>query len=371
MAKNKKHIVIDARVRPTTTGRYMDNLIENMQVLTDDYRFTILLKPKDDWKPSAKNFSVITCKYKPYSFNLIKQITFTYWLYKLKADLVHFTMSPQDPIFYRKKIVTTTHDLTVLKFKISNQLPSWLSYLRLKGYRFLMWQTHKKAKHIIVPTQFVADDVNKKYLFTNRKTTVTLEASDPPLPGKAKSPDEPPEQFIMHTGNAFEYKNLERLVSAFCILKEQHENLKLVFVGKRKYHLKKLQKWAKKQPCYDDIIFTGFVPDEELKWYYENARAYIFPSLSEGFGLPGLEAMVHGCPVVSSNATCLPEVNGDAAEYFNPLDITDMAEAINRVISSEPLRKKLIEKGYENAKRFSWRRMATQTLQVYKDVLEK
>jgi glycosyltransferase involved in cell wall biosynthesis len=81
--------------------------------------------------------------------------------------------------------------------------------------------------------------------------------------------------------------------------------------------------------------------------------------------------MVHGCPVVSSDATCLPEVNGDAAHYFNPLDIQDMATKIDEVISSEPLRKKLIAKGYENAKRFSWRRMATQTLQVYKDVLEK
>ena len=79
--------------------------------------------------------------------------------------------------------------------------------------------------------------------------------------------------------------------------------------------------------------------------------------------------MVHGCPVVSSNATCLPEVNGDAAEYFNPENIAEMAEAIDKVISSEALRKKLIAKGYENAKRFSWRRMATQTLQVYKDVL--
>ncbi len=369
--KNKKHIVIDARMRQTTTGRYMDGLIENLQGLGDDYKFTVMLKPEDDWKPTAKNFSTEVCKYKPYSFNPIKQITFAYWLYKLHADLVHFTMSPQDPVFYRKKIVTTTHDLTVLKYKITSKLPAWVNYLRQKGYRFLMWQTNKKARHIIVPTQYVADDVNKKYLFTNRKTTVTLEASDPPLPGKPKTPEIQPDKFIMYVGNANEYKNLERLISAFGILKEQHEDLKIIFVGKRKYHHKKLQNWAKKQPFYEDILFTGFIPDEELKWYYQNALVYVFPSLSEGFGLPGLEAMAHGCPVVSSNATCLPEVNGDAAEYFNPLDITDMAEKIDKVISSEALRKKLIEKGYENAKRFSWRRMATQTLQVYKDALTK
>src|SRR5690606_34189845 len=106
----------------------------------------------------------------------------------------------------------------------------------------------------------------------------------------------------MYTGSAFPHKNLDRLITAFALLKERHPELQLVLVGKREYHSKKLGRWAKKQPYFDDIIFTGFIPDEELKWYYEHARAYVFPSLNEGFGLPGLEAMVHGCPVVSSNA---------------------------------------------------------------------
>jgi glycosyltransferase involved in cell wall biosynthesis len=367
--KTKKHIVIDARIRQSSTGRYMDRLIENMQGLGSEYNFTVLLKPGDSWKPSAKNFSTVACNYKPYSFNPFKQITFTLWLRKLRADLIHFTMTPQDPVFYFGKIVTTTHDLTMLKFQRSSKLPNWVSRVRMRGYRMLMWQTHKKAKHIIVPTQFVADDVNKYHLFTNRKTTVTLESSEPPLPGKPKIPENAPDNFIMYTGSAFEHKNLERLISAFCLLKEQHEDLKLVLVGKREYHSKQLEKWIKRNTRTESVIFTGFIPDEELKWYYQNARAYVFPSLSEGFGLPGLEAMVHGCPVVSSNATCLPEVNGDAAEYFNPENIAEIAEAIDKVISSEALRKKLIAKGYENAKRFSWRKMATQTLQIYKDIL--
>ena len=366
----KKHIVIDARIRQSSTGRYMDRLIENMQGLGDEYRFTVLVKPGDNWKLPAKNFSTLDCKYKPYSFNPLQQVTFTLWLRKLQADLIHFTMTPQDPIFYRDKMITTTHDLTILRFRRSGKLPAWLNAVRLKGYRFLMWQSHKKADHVIVPTQFVADDVNKKYLFTNRKTTVTLEASEPPLPVESQEPEHNPGEFIMYTGSAFEHKNLERLVSAFSVLKEHHPDLKLVLVGKREYHSKQLEKWVKKQPCADSVIFTGFIPDEELKWYYENARAYVFASLSEGFGLPGLEAMVHGCPVVSSNYTCLPEVHGDAAHYFDPEDIQDMAHKIDEVIASERLRSKLIDKGYENAKRFSWKRMTKETLQVYKDVLK-
>ena len=139
-----------------------------------------------------------------------------------------------------------------------------------------------------------------------------------------------------------------------------------MLVGKRELHSKQLERWSKKIDHHEDIIFTGFVPDEELKWYYENARAYTFPSLSEGFGLPSLEAMAHGCPVVSSNATCLPEVCGDAAHYFDPEDIHEMAQKIDEVISNEALRKKLIEKGYENIKRFSWRKFA-QTNWPYRD----
>jgi glycosyltransferase involved in cell wall biosynthesis len=235
-----------------------------------------------------------------------------------------------------------------------------------------MWLAHRKAVHVITPTEFVSDDVSKRYLFVNRKISFIHEASEPPLPVKAVEPESAPKEFIMYTGSAFPHKNLERLINAFCILKEQlHPELKLVLVGAREYHSKTLQRWAKKQPCYEDIVFTGFIPDEELKWYYQHARAYVFPSLSEGFGLPGLEAMVHGCPVVSSNASCLPEVHGAAAHYFNPEDMQEMAAKINEVISSEPLRTKLIQKGYDNAKRFSWKRFTQQHLDLFRSILHR
>ncbi len=370
MAK-KKHIVIDARIRRSSTGRPIARLLDNLQEIDNDHRYTVLVEPEDDWKPTNRNFTVRPTRFKNFSFNPINQMLFAWQLYKLKANLVHFTLTPQQPLFYFGAQTTFTHDLTMLYFTRAGRLPKWAHKLRMKGYRFLLWSAHRKAKHITVPTQYVADAVNKYHLFTNRKTTVTLEATDPPLPGRAKKPETVPEQFIMYTGSAFPHKNLERLISAFCILKEHHSDLKLVIVGKREYHSKQLERWAKKQPCYHDIIFTGFISDEELKWYYQNARAYIFPSLSEGFGLPGLEAMVHGCPVVSSDMTCLPEVNGDGAEYFNPKDVQEMAEKIDKAISNEAVRKKLILKGYENTKKFSWRRFTNQHLNMFKSILKE
>lgn len=369
MSKTKKHIVIDARIRRASTGRPVARLLEHLQTIDNDHRYTIILEKGDDWKPTNKNFSTIQSRFSMFSFNPINWAMYAKQIYSLHPDLTYFTMTPQSPVFFFGKQVTFTHDLTMFKFVRAGRLPGWLHALRMQGYRFFMWTAHKKAKHVITPTQYVSDDVSKRYLFVNRKISVTLEASEPVLPGHAKTPDSPPDKFIMYTGSAFPHKNLERLINAFGILKEHHPDLKLILVGKREYHSKQLQKWAKKQPSYEDIIFTGFITDEELKWYYQNALAYVFPSLSEGFGLPGLEAMVHGCPVVSSDATCLPEVHGDAAVYFDPLDVSEMAHKIDEVISSEPLRKKLIAKGYENAKRFSWKRMATETLQVYKNVL--
>lgn len=369
MKKNAKHIVIDARIRTASTGRPVARLLEHLQDIDSEHRYSILVSKKDDWQPRAKNFTAVPCRFSMFSFNPLNQVLYAWQLYRLKPDLTYFMMTPQSPVFFFGKQLTFTHDLTMFKFVRAGKLPKWLHWLRMKGYKFLMWQAHRKAAHVITPTEFVSDDVSKRYLFVNRKISFIHEASEPPLPGKATEPEKPPAKFIMYTGSAFPHKNLERLISAFCLLKEQHEDLKLVLVGKREYHSKALQRWAKKQPCYEDIIFTGFIPDEELKWYYENARAYVFPSLSEGFGLPGLEAMVHGCPVVSSNYSCLPEVHGDAAHYFNPEDIQDIATKIDEVISSEPLRKKLIAKGYENVKRFSWKTFASQHLSRFQSLL--
>lgn len=117
------------------------------------------------------------------------------------------------------------------------------------------------------------------------------------------------------------------------------------------------------------VYFTDFVSEGRLKWLYENCSAYVFPSLSEGFGLPGLEAMLHGAPVVSSNATCLPEIYGDAAHYFDPENVQAITDAINEVVTDKQLRATLIERGRRRVKKYSWRRMAEQTLSVYEKVL--
>lgn len=369
MGAAKKHIVIDARIRRASTGRPVAKLLVQLQELDQDHRYTFVLEKSDPWKPSNPDHAVIYSRFPQFSFNLLNQLLYALQLYRLRADLVYFTLTPQQPVFYVRNQATLTHDLVMFKYARAGRLPRWLHSVRMQGYRFLMWQAHRQARLVVTPTEFVRDDVLKRYLFINRKITFIHEASDPPLAVRAKAPEHAPERFIVYVGSAFPHKNLDRLIMAFEILKEEHRDLKLVLVGKQEYHAKALQKWARVLPHYDDIVFTGFVDEAELKWYYQNARAYVFASLNEGFGLPGLEAMAHGCPVVSSNAASLTEVHGDAAVYFDPLNTQEMAAKIDEVISSEPLRNKLIAKGYENNKRFSWKRFASEHIKVFESLL--
>lgn len=365
-----KHIVVDARIRRASTGRPIDRMIEYLQKLDHENHYTILLAPGDDWKPTAKNFVAKKTRFGLFSFNPLNQIFFARQLYKLKPDLVHFTHTGTQPVFYFGQQITTTSDLTMFKYTRKGHLPAWAHWLRMKAYRFLVWQSHRKSKRIIVISEYVRDAVAKFHLFTNRKIKVILLAAEPPLPGEAEKPSYyTASDFIFYVGAAFPHKNLRRLVKAFELLQEKHPTLKLILVGKKEQHAKALEKWVHARGT-SGVTFTGFVPDSELKWLYENAKAYVFPSLSEGFGLPGLEAMVHGCPVVSSNATCLPEVYGDAAHYFDPENVEEMAQKISEVLSNESLRKELVKKGHKQVGKYSWEKMAQETLEVYNSVLE-
>ena len=175
-------------------------------------------------------------------------------------------------------------------------------------------------------------------------------------------------QFVMYVGRPSPHKNLERLIQAFKLLKAQHPDLILVLAGKRDANYRRVEAAVETQEI-KNVVFTDFVSEGQLRWLYEQTLAYVFPSLSEGFGLPGLEAMLHGAPVVSSNATCLPEVYGEAAHYFDPTDVQAMADAINEVLTDKVLRDALIQKGRLQAAKYSWQRLAGQTLEIYKQAL--
>ena len=148
-------------------------------------------------------------------------------------------------------------------------------------------------------------------------------------------------------------------------------NLRLVLVGKQDYFYKRLKQYTKKIFGNNDnsVIFAGYVPDKDLAVFYRRALAYVFPSFYEGFGLPPLEAMAQGCPVISSDQTSLPEVLGQAALYFNPYNKTEMRNKIEMVINDEDLRYQLKNRGLEQVKKYSWQECAKKTLEIYQSIL--
>ncbi|MDQ3123470.1 MAG: glycosyltransferase, partial [bacterium] len=283
----QKHIVIDNRIRRSSTGRYADRLVEHLQVINKVNKYTILLEPDDNWQPSADNFKALACPYKRFSFNPLDQITYAWFLNRLKPDLVHFGMTPQEPIFFRGARVTTTHDLTMLRFTRAGKLPLPLHWLRMAGYKLLFWHSHHASKQIITISNFVKDDITSLHPFTKDKIIVTYESSEPPITENAEPLQGISKPFILHIGSPFPHKNIDRLIKAFTLLKESHPDLQLVLAGKKEQYFEQLEKDIQHSSVREDIIIPGFISEPERKWALENAAAYVLPSLSEGFGLPG------------------------------------------------------------------------------------
>ncbi|MEK7599565.1 MAG: glycosyltransferase family 1 protein [Patescibacteria group bacterium] len=358
-----KRIVIDARELRTSSGRYVERLLHYLQLIDHENEYRVLLKPQDaeGWQPSNNRFSKIICPYKEFSFG--EQLGLKRLIKRQQADLVHFPFA-QQPILYRGRVVSTVHDLTALRF--DNPSKNMIVF-RFKQhiYRLVIKRVLKKSVAIITGSQFAKKDLVNFSGVSPDKITVTLEAADAIIEPAQTMPELEGKPFIMYVGRPMPHKNLERLIEAFALLKGQHPDLVLVLAGKKDSNYARVEAMVTSRGIAN-VVFTDFVSEGQLRWLYEQTQAYVFPSLSEGFGLPGLEAMMHGAPVVSSNASCLPEIYGDAAHYFDPLDVQSMSHAINEVLTNQELRQTFINNGKAKASEYSWQRTAAQTLEVYK-----
>jgi glycosyltransferase involved in cell wall biosynthesis len=359
------HIAIDARIINSSTGRYVERLLHYLQDIDTENHYSVLVRTKDlnFWKPKSDNFTVVEAEFDQYSF--AEQFGLLKLLKKLKPDLVHFCM-PQQPVLYRGKTITTMHDLTLIR--IYNSDKNWLVFhvKQLVG-KYVFKRIAKTNSHILTPTEYTKKEYMEFAHVPESKVTVTYEAADVFI-DKLAPYGHPFEKFIMYVGQQSDYKNIKRLGDAHQKLLEKYPNLGLILVGRKDASALKNEQYFTRMG-YKNIHFTDFIEDEQRDWLYTQCAAYVFPSLMEGFGLPGLEAMGYGAPVVSSNQTCLPEVYGDAAHYFDPLNVDDMARAIDEVLEDDTLRNSLIQKGHEQVKKYSWQKMAAQTHEVYVNVL--
>lgn len=363
------HIVIDARRINSSTGHYIERLVDELQYIDDDniYTVVVLEKEKSHWKPSQNNFKVVTTTADHYTF--AEQLKFAKLLYSLKPDFVHFSM-PQQPLLWKGSRVTTVHDTTLVRYENIDQ-NKFLYKTRKAIFIALLRNVIRRSDYVITPTEYVKKDLDK---WTNHKYSdkfvVTHESGDmihtTPQPIKELSG----KKFLFFVGNAFPYKNLDRIVSAYAEIKHTYPELQLVFAGKKDFFYEQLEAGVKQRKI-PDVHFLGYIADDEKRWLMNHATAYVCASLSEGFHIPMIEAMYEQCPVISSDATCLPEVGGNAALYFDPSSTDELVRAITRLLEEPGLRQKLIKRGNENIKRFSWKKMAQETLDVYKKMSKK
>jgi len=359
-------------------GRYTQKLIENLEQIDRENDYFIFLRRDnfDEYVPKNPKFKKVLADYRWYTF--LEQIGFPRLLDKHDLDIVHFPHF-NVPFFYRRKFLVTVHDLILIHFPTMknttlNPLFYWLKFL---AYKVVIRSAIARSESIITVSNFTKNDILKNYpSIPETKISVTYEAAKNDHAKDVKNDADILKNrgimkpYIMYVGNAYPHKNLERLIESFLLAKKEIKDLELVLVGKEDYFYSRL-KSSIDDPARSGIKFAGFVPDDELDQIFRSARSFVFPSLYEGFGLPPLEAMARGVPVISSDHPCMKEILGESAYFFDGNDADEMAEAIEKISTDDKMRSDLISKGFEQVKKYDWMRMAKDTLEIYKCRKEK
>jgi glycosyltransferase involved in cell wall biosynthesis len=243
----------------------------------------------------------------------------------------------------------------------------------------------KNAARIFAVSQFTKTEVQKLFGIPGDRIEVVYNAIDPRfLTGHASAADRQllaeryqiTYPFLLYAGRISPHKNLVRIIEAFSALKaelgkqELYPDLKLIIIGDELSKHPDLRRTVIRGGVQNDVRFLGFVPIEVLRIFYDIAKVFVFPSLYEGFGLPPLEAMAHGTPVLTSNTSSIPEVVGNAAVLVNPENLFEMMRALQRVLLDANLRERLRQAGYEQVKKFSWDRSVAEVLGGYQEVIQ-
>lgn len=299
-------------------------------------------------------------------------LPFDLFTHKPRPDLF-FSPTHYSPRFSPMPTVVSVMDLSYIyfpqMFKKSDlyQLRNWTEY------------SIRKAAKVFTISNSSKDDIIKAYKIDPKKVVVThlgikMQSKTRNLKTKnselVRSKYGVNNKYILFVGTLQPRKNIVRLIEAFLAVASEKEDIELVIIGKKGWMYEDIVDTPKKAGIENRVKFLSFVPDEDLVAFYENAECFVLPSLYEGFGLPILEAMKNGCPVITSKISSLPEAGGDAALYIDPEDTSDIAKKIIKVLDDSKLRKSMIEKGLEHVKKFSWEKTATQTLKVLEELVK-
>jgi glycosyltransferase involved in cell wall biosynthesis len=299
-------------------------------------------------------------------------------LKEYKCDLIHIPHLFWVPQFLPCPYVVTVHDLLDFMYRATNG-----SGFRRTLHFYCTQQVLKRAARVMAVSNFTKKDVQRLFGVQDERVEVIYNAIDERfLQGHTTDAErqfiaerfQVNYPFLLYAGRISPHKNVVRIIEAFSALKAELDkegkfpDLRLIIIGDEVSRHPDLRRAVIRSGRQNDVRFLGFVPIDVLRIFYDAAKVFVFPSLYEGFGLPPLEAMSHGTPVVTSNTSSLPEVVDTAAVLVNPENVFEIMRALHRILVDQPLRERLKQRGYEQVQRFSWEASVHRIVQVYSEV---
>ncbi len=361
-------------------GEYAFELLMQFKQISsassENVKFQIYLKdsPRADMPKESSYWKYIHVK----PHKLWTQIGLPLYLFSHfpRAD-VFFSPSHYAPRWSPMPTVISIMDLSFIHFpslftkKDLYQLKSWTKYSATHAKK-IFTISNTSRDDILKEYHKVASDVEVTYLGIKDKGSMekNKEMAREDLKKKFGIKD----KYVLFVGTLQPRKNIAGLIEAFASVKGKVPSVKelqLVIVGKKGWLYEEILQAPKKFDIKERVLFLDFVTDEDLPSLYSNAEVFVLPSLYEGFGLPVLEAMKYGCPVITSNVSSLPEAGGEAALYIDPTNVKQMTGMIEKVLEDKSLREDMIKKGYEHVKKFSWEKTAKKTLEILEEVAKK
>lgn len=352
-------------------GHYISALTNNLADIDSNNEYLLYAYFSRDFEqrrkslfiPQKENFRLKVRRIPIQVFNFLA-VNVPLNLLSERVDVIHspFYVPPHP----RKiRTILTIHDLTSILFPQFHT-----KYVRRLGVEIR--RSCRRIDKVIAVSENTKGDVVNLFGIPEEKVVVTHEAADEifkPLKDAAKIASikakyKIPNEFVLFVGTLEPRKNIIALIKAFSLMKDKIEH-KLVVVGKKGWLYTEIFEQVAKLGVEDRVVFTGYVPDEDLVWIYNACDVFVYPSVYEGFGLPVIEAMACGAPVITSNTSSLPEVAGNAAILVNPQNIDEISTNIMKVLEDDNLKKQLSQKGIEQAKKFSWKKTAEKTLAAY------
>jgi glycosyltransferase involved in cell wall biosynthesis len=365
-------IAIDARkLHDFGIGTYVRNLVRGLARANHDNTYVLLCRPED--VPFVRDLGP---QFEPLiersgNYSVREQISVPLALRRAHVQLFHAPHYVVSPLT-SSPFVVTIHDCIHLRFP--QYLPNRAAYYYARA---MMTMAARRARLVLTVSQASKDDILHFLKVPSSKVEVIYNAIDEQLaaPPTADEVSRVRERFlltspfVLYAGNIKPHKNVDRLIEAFSIVRRRGvQDVKLLIIGDEISKYPNLRRLVHRYQLHQHVRFLGFVPDATLAVLYRLASVFVFPSLSEGFGLPPLEAMAAGAPVITSNVSSLPEVVGDAALLIDPMDAGAIADNIVRVLSDADLRTDLIRRGFERASAFSWERSVARTREVYESI---